>query len=346
MRARAHRRQSRGERSGFPCLRGALANRVSGGIPYTGAPVPGAAAVRHLNYNHLLYFWTVAREGSIARAAETLYITPQTVSGQIKLLEDAIGRPLFHRVGRRLVLSETGQVVHQYADEIFSLGAELARRLKSSDPGVPFVLNVGIVNSIVKLITYKILEPALLLNDELRVICWEGSLERLLADLAVMRLDLVISDRPIPTGMNVKAYNHPLGATGVGFFIRADAALRYTRDFPHTLHTAPMLLPTNASALRRRLDGWFDAHELRPRVVAEFDDSALMKAFGGAGRGVFPAPTAIAASVERMYGARLIGEAEGVEESYFAISPERKIRHPSVLSITETARETLFASAD
>jgi LysR family transcriptional activator of nhaA len=298
--------------------------------------------MRHLNYNHLLYFWTVAREGSIARAAEALYITPQTVSGQIKLLEDTIGRPLFDRVGRRMVLSETGRVVNQYADEIFSLGAELAQRLKSTDPGVPFVLNVGIVNSIAKLITYQVLEPAMALDDELRIACWEGDLERLLADLAVLRLDLVISDRPIPTGLNVKAYNHALGDSAVAFYMRTDVAMVYTRAFPQALHQAPMLLPINTSALRRRLDDWFEAHNLRPQVVAEFDDSALMKAFGSAGRGVFPAPVAIARHVEAMYGARMIGEAEGVTESYYAISPERKIHHPAVLRIIESARERLF----
>ncbi|MEQ8858511.1 MAG: transcriptional activator NhaR [Pseudomonadales bacterium] len=299
--------------------------------------------MRHLNYNHLLYFWTVAREGSIARASEALFLTPQTISGQLKLLEEAIGKPLFHRVGRRLVLSETGQIVNQYADEIFSLGAELTQRMKSGDPGAPFVLNVGIVNSIAKLIAYQILEPALELEEDMRMVCWEGSLEQLLADLAVHRLDLVISDHPIPTGLSVKAYNHRLGESGVSFFADPRKAKAYSRDFPRSLDDAPLLLPVNTSALRRRLDDWFEERSIRPTIIAEFDDSALLKAFGEAGIGLFPAPTAIAGKVESMYSSRQVGEIDGVIETYYAISPERKIKHPAILSITETARERVFS---
>ncbi len=299
--------------------------------------------MRHLNYNHLLYFWTVAREGSIARASEALFLTPQTISGQLKLLEEAIGKPLFHRVGRRLVLSETGQIVNQYADEIFSLGAELTQRMKSNDPGAPFVLNVGVVNSIAKLVAYQILEPALELEEDMRMVCWEGSLEQLLGDLAVHRLDLVISDHPIPTGLSVKAYNHRLGESGVSFFANAAKARSYARGFPNSLDQAPLLLPVNTSALRRRLEDWFEEQSIRPRIIAEFDDSALLKAFGEAGIGLFPAPTAISNKVESMYSARQVGTIDGVHETYYAISPERKIKHPAILSITESARERLFS---
>jgi LysR family transcriptional activator of nhaA len=298
--------------------------------------------MRHLNYNHLLYFWTVAREGSIARASDVLFLTPQTISGQLKLLEEAVGKPLFHRVGRRLVLSETGQIVNHYADEIFSLGAELAQRMKSTQPGTPFVLNVGIVNSIAKLIAYQVMAPSLSLEDRIRVVCWEGDLEKLLADLAVHRLDVVISDHPIPTGLSVKAYNHLLGESGVSFFCASERLPEYAGSFPGCLDGAPMLLPVNTSALRRRLDDWFEQNDLHPAVVAEFDDSALMKAFGSAGAGIFPAPTAIAPTLERMYGVRQIGSVSAVLETYYAISPERKISHPAVLRITEAARHGLF----
>ena len=298
--------------------------------------------MRHLNYNHLLYFWTVAREGSIARASEALFLTPQTISGQLKLLEEAIGKPLFHRVGRRLVLSETGQIVNQYADEIFSLGAELTQRMRSGEPGAPLVLNVGIVNSIAKLIARQILRPALDLEGELRLVCWEGSLEKLLADLAVHRLDLVISDHPIPTGLSVKAYNHLLGESGVAFFADRRKVRRYAPEFPRSLDGAPVLLPVNTSALRRRLDDWFEQKGVRPKILAEFEDSALQKAFGEAGIGLFPAPSAIAGKVESMYSARRVGEVDGVRETYYAISPERKIKHPAILGITEAARERLF----
>ncbi|MDZ7669857.1 MAG: transcriptional activator NhaR [Gammaproteobacteria bacterium] len=299
--------------------------------------------MRHLNYNHLLYFWTVAREGSITRASEVLFLTPQTISGQLKLLEETIGQPLFHRVGRRLVLSETGQLVKEYADEIFSLGAELAQRMKNLDPGTPIALNVGVVNSIAKLISYQILAPGLEGDQGIRLTCWEGSLEHLLAELAIHRLDLVISDHPIPTGLSVRAYNHPLGESGVSFFAGASIAESYARDFPASLDHAPVLLPMNTSALRRRLDDWFEARGIRPRVIAEFDDSALLKAFGEAGLGLFPAPSVIAEQVATMYSASRIGEVDGVHETYFAISPERKIKHPAVRMITESARARLFS---
>ena len=297
--------------------------------------------MRHLNYNHLLYFWTVAREGSIAKASEALFVTPQTISGQLKLLEEAIDKPLFHRVGRRLSLTETGQVVNQYADEIFSLGAELAQRVKSGEAGTPFELNVGVVNSIAKLIAYRILEPALKNGDELRIVCFENDLNKLLADLAVHRLDLVISDRPIPAGLNVKAYNHQIGESGVGFFAARQRAARYIDDFPACLDKARMLLPVKSTAMRRRLDDWFEQNAIQPLVVAEFDDSALMKAFGEADVGVFPAPSAIAEKIESMYNAKLIGEAHGLTEKYYAISPERKIKHPAVRLITDHARSRL-----
>ncbi|MFM8356859.1 MAG: transcriptional activator NhaR [Gammaproteobacteria bacterium] len=300
--------------------------------------------MRHLNYNHLLYFWTVAREGSIARASEVLFLTPQTISGQLKLLEDAIGKPLFVRVGRRLVLSETGHVVNQYADEIFSLGAELAQRMKSEQPGSPFVLNVGIVNSIAKLVAYQVLEPALRMPEQIRLVCWEGDLEKLLADVAVHRLDVVLSDHPIPTGLSVRAYNHLLGESEISFFAPADDAARYRAAFPRSLDQAPMLLPLNTSALRRRLDDWFEPEGLRPNIIAEFDDSALMKAFASAGVGIFPGPTALGKTLADMYGVESIGTVPELLESYYAISPERKISHPAVARILETARVTLFKS--
>jgi LysR family transcriptional activator of nhaA len=298
--------------------------------------------MRHLNYSHLLYFWTVAREGSIAKASKVLHLTPQTISGQIKLLEESIGEPLFQRVGRGLALTDTGQVVNQYADEIFSLGAELTQRVRSKEPGMPVALNVGIVNSIPKLVAYRTLAPAMSMADPIRVVCWEADLDRLLGDLAVHRLDLVLSDRPVPTGLNVKAYNHPLGSSPVAMFAGKKLVTKYRKGFPESLQDAPLLMPVNTSALRRGLDEWLDRHGVTPNVVAEFDDSALMKAFGEAGTGIFPAPLAIEAEVEHMYHARSIGTVDGLKESYFAISPERKIKHPAVLQITAAAREGLF----
>ncbi|HEY5646119.1 MAG TPA: transcriptional activator NhaR [Pseudomonadales bacterium] len=301
--------------------------------------------MRHLNYNHLQYFWVVAREGSIARASKLLHLTPQTISGQLKLLDESVGEPLFQRVGRGLGLTEAGRIVYQYADEIFSLGTELSERIRSKSPGAPETLNVGIVNSIAKLIAYRIIEPALELPDPVRVVCMEADLEHLLGELALHRLDLVISDRPIPTGLSVKAYNHPLGDSGVALFAQKRTASRFARRFPQSLQDAPVLLPVRANPLRRDLDEFFERVNVTPRVVAEFDDSALLKAFGEAGAGVFPAPMAIREQVEHMYHSRLIGEVAGVAEHYFAISPERKLKHPAVMHITEVARERLSDGA-
>jgi LysR family transcriptional activator of nhaA len=298
--------------------------------------------MRHLNYNHLLYFWTVAREGSIARASDVLHLAPQTISGQLKLLEESVGDPLFHRVGRGLVLSETGHFVFQYAEEIFSVGAELAQRVRSRQPGMPGILNVGVTNSIPKLIAYRILRPSLEMEDPVRVVCREGNLEQLLGDLAVHRMDILISDRPTPTGLNVRAYNHLLGESSISFFVGKASARKYRSRFPDSLDGAPLLLPVTTNALRRSLDDWFEEQGISPKVVAEFDDSALLKAFGEAGSGVFPAPSAIRHEVETMYSARCIGTAESLTEKYYAVSPERKLKHPAVVNITETARARLF----
>lgn len=299
--------------------------------------------MRHLNYNHLLYFWTVSREGSIARAAESLHLTPQTVSGQIKLLEETIGQRLFKRAGRGLVLTDTGRTVQQYADEIFSVGIELAQHLRGDESGRSQTLNVGIVNSIPKLIAYRILKPALDMETPVRVACHEAGLDQLLGDLAVHRLDLVISDHAIPVGFNLKAFNHKLGTSTIGFFAAKSLAPEFTQAFPRSLDDAPMLLPLTSSSLRRGLNDWFQALDIKPRIVAEFDDSALLKAFGEAGNGIFPAPTAIRAEVERTYDALCIGETDAVQEFYFAISPERRLRHPAVIRITDTARRALLA---
>lgn len=297
--------------------------------------------MRHLNYTHLLYFWSVAREGSVTAAAEVLNLTPQTISGQIKLLEETIGEPLFNRVGRGLALTETGQVVRQYADEIFMLGAELTQRVKSQQTLVPSTLNVGVVDSIPKLVALRVLEPVFSLEDPVRIVCREGPLDTLVAELAIHRLDLVISDRPLSPGIGVKAFSHLLGESGISLFAHKSIAKQYRKDFPACLQGAPVLLPIE-SPMRRALDEWFDSKDINPTIIAEFSDSALLKAFGEAGYGIFPAPTAIAEEVSSMYHAVSLGECD-VTERYFAISPERKIRHPAVLAVTESARQRLFS---
>lgn len=300
--------------------------------------------MRHLNYSHLQYFWTVAREGSVARAAEVLNLTPQTISGQLKLLDEAVGQPLFNRVGRRLVPSEMGRVVFEYAEEIFTTGAELANVVRGRQMGGPTSLAVGIVSSLPKLIAERIVAPAMMAEQAVRVRCQEASLEQLLSELAVHRLDIVLSDQPVPDGLNIKAYNHRLGESGMSFFALRSQARRYRSKFPDSLADAPMLLPSPNSALRRRLDDWFEAHEVYPRIVGEFDDSALLKAFGEAGVGIFAGPTVIAEEICRMYRMAVIGETDEIKERFYAISPERRLKHASVVMITDTARADLFTA--
>ncbi len=297
--------------------------------------------MRHLNYNHLLYFHTVAREGSVAKAAKVLHLTPQTVSGQIKLLEDVIGEPLFLRVGRGLTLSDTGRVVQTYADEIFSVGTALAQRLQNSGQESARALRVGIVDSFPKLVACRLLGVTLKDDDPARLSCSEGKLEALLADLSVHRLDLILSDRPVPTELNVRAYNHILGSSRMAFFAPNDWSERLSRGFPHSLVDVPVLMPDASSALRRSLDHWFDELAIAPQVVAEFDDSALMKTFGEAGLGVFPAPEVIASEISRSFHATQIGLITDVTETFIAISPQRRLRHPSVLRIAKMARQVL-----
>ncbi|MCH9694127.1 MAG: transcriptional activator NhaR [Gammaproteobacteria bacterium] len=300
--------------------------------------------MRHLNYSHLQYFWAVAREGSIAKASESLHVTPQTISGQLKLLDQAVGNPLFDRVGRRLVLSDLGQLVYEYADEIFSTGAELASVVRGNQTNGPKTLSLGIVSSMPKLIAERIVAPAMMAENPVRVRCHESSLEQLLSELALHKLDLVLSDKPVPDGLGIKAYNHRLGESGMSFFSQRGRARRYRARFPESLNDAPLLLPTQNSALRRRLDDWFENHELSPRIAGEFDDSALLKAFGEAGVGVFAAPTVIEEEICRMYRMSVIGRTEEIRERFYAISPERRLRHSSVVLITDTARSSLFAA--
>ena len=301
--------------------------------------------MRHLNYSHLHYFWTVAREGSIAQASQSLHLTPQTISGQLKLLDEAVGQALFNRVGRRLVLSDMGKVVFEYADEIFAVGAELASVVRGNHANGPKSLAVGVVNSMPKLIAERIIAPALTAEEPIRVRCHEASLEQLLSELAVHKLDLVLSDQPVPDGLNLKAYNHRLGVSGLSFFAQRRQARRYRGRFPDSLSEAPMLLPSPNSALRRRLDDWFENHELSPRIVGEFDDSALLKAFGEAGAGVFAGPSVIEEEICRMYRTSVIGQTDEIRERFYAISPERRLKHAAVVLVTDVARSDLFTTS-
>jgi LysR family transcriptional activator of nhaA len=302
-----------------------------------------AVGVNWLNYHHLLYFWTVAREGSISRACEQLHVAQPTISSQLRKLEKSVGDQLFKRVGRNLVLTETGQLVLRYADEIFSLGQELMDVLQGKPAGTPLRFLVGIADVLPKLIVYRLLEPALHLPEPVQLTCDEGDLDALLMELAAHRLDIVLSDSPIGPTVNVKAYSHLLGECGVLVFGKAGHARRLRLKFPKSLDGAPFLLPLGRTVLRRSLDHWFESRNIRPQIVAEFEDSALLKVFAQEGVGVFAAPSAIEKEICRQYGVRPIGELPGIQERYYAISVERKLKHPAVVAISDTAREKLFA---
>jgi LysR family transcriptional activator of nhaA len=295
-----------------------------------------------LNYHHLLYFWTVVHEGSVARAAEQLRLAQPTVSGQIRVLEEALGEKLFTRSGRSLVPTEVGRVVYRYADEIFSLGRELMDTLRDRPTGRPVRLVVGVADAVSKLIAYRLLEPALALDEPVHVVCREDKPERLLADLAVHGVDLVLSDSPVPPTVRVRAFSHLLGECGTTIFAAPKQAASLKRSFPASLAGAPFLMPADGTALRRALDAWLESQGVRVSVVGEFDDSALMKTFGQAGIGAFAAPSVIEREVQTQYGVRVVARVEPVRERFYAISVERRIKHPAVAAISEQARTRLF----
>ena len=296
-----------------------------------------------LNLKHLRYFWAVATNGSIARASEILHLTPQTISGQLGELEQQIGAKLLTKSGRNLVLTDTGRLVLSYADEMFRLEGELRNELSGRRIGSTSVLNVGIAMVVPKLLAYRVLAPALQTPKGIRLICHEAPLVDLLADLSVHKLDLVLADSPLSPTLSIRAYNHPLGESGITFFAIASEAPRYRDRFPASLDGAPMLMPSGSSALRRALELWFSHAEISPVVVAEFEDRALMKAFGEAGVGIFTSPTAVEEDVLTKYGVSVIGRTEDIKERFYAISAERRIKHPAVSAITEAARTHVFS---
>jgi LysR family transcriptional activator of nhaA len=295
-------------------------------------------AMEWLNYHHLLYFWLVAREGSLTSACAQLRLSQSTVSGQVRRLEHALGEKLFERSGRRLALTEVGHLVFRYADEIFGLGRELQDALAGQPVGRPLRLAVGVADVVPKLVAQRILEPALRLPQPVRMICHEDKPERLLADLAVHDLDVVISDAPVGPNVRVRAFHHLLVECGVVLFASTKLAAAHRRRFPRSLDGAPFVLPAETTALRRSLESWFESSGIRPRVIAEFEDSALLKVFGEAGHGIFPVPEVIADEVRRSGAVRMIGHVDGVRERFYAITVERRLKHPAVIAIGEAAR--------
>jgi LysR family transcriptional activator of nhaA len=297
-----------------------------------------------LNYHHLLYFWMVAKEGGITPAADALHLSQPTLSTQIGKLEKSMGVKLFDRRGRSLVLTDTGQMVFRYADEIFSLGRELADTLRGRPIDDSIRLYVGVPDVLPKLVVYRLLKPALEMDERVRLVCSEGKLSDLLSDLAVHRLDMVLADSPLTPEVNVRAFNHLLGECGVTVLGTATLSNEYRRGFPQSLNRAPMLLPTQNTTLRRALEQWFDAHDIRPDTRHEIEDSAVLKVFGQAGEGLIVVPSVVEDEVRRQYALEPIGRIADIRERFYAISVERRLKHPAVVAISEAARESFFGA--
>jgi LysR family transcriptional regulator, transcriptional activator of nhaA len=300
------------------------------------------AVIRKLNYQHLLYFWSVVRTGSLTRACEELALSPPTISAQLRTLEERLGEKLLTKSGRTLVPTEVGRLVYSYADEIFGLGRDLVDALEHRPTRRPLRLVVGIDDVVPKEIAHRLLEPALGLKQPVRIVCREGTLDRLLADLAVHEIDLVLSDAPITPSLHVRAYSHHLGTGETSWMATPALAKTLRRGFPQSLDGVPVLLPTDDTAIRRALDQWLDQHNVRPIMIGEFEDYALLREFARAGHGFAPVPSVLQDQFRREYGFATVGPATGVESQFFAISVERKIKHPAIAAVVEHGRR-IFA---
>lgn len=303
------------------------------------------AAMLSFNYHHLYYFWVVAREGSIARACRELQLAQPTISAQLRVLEEAIGKPLFLRRNRGLVLTDIGRTVYRYAEDIFAIGKTLSQVLEGLEPQQPIRLVAGIADGMPKLIAYRFLEAALDIPEPVQITCRESRLDHLLADLAINEVDIVISDAPVPPTIRINAFSHFLGESEVTLFATAKMATAYRAGFPRSLDQAPFLLPTSPSTLRLELDRWFAAHDIHPRIVGEFDDSAMLKTFGQAGRGIFPGLTVLEKEIVQQYHVRVVGHISTIKEQYYGITLERTMKHPAVVAIAESAMRQLVAPA-
>jgi LysR family transcriptional regulator, transcriptional activator of nhaA len=298
-----------------------------------------------VNFKHLHYFWVTAKAGGIMRAGEQLHTTPQTLSGQIKLLEAWLGRQLFRKNGRQLELTDEGRLALGYADQIFTLGAEMETALRQARGGQKILdFRVGVADSVAKSVVYRLLEPALSVSEPVRLICSEGKFPDLLAQLALHRLDLVMADEPMSGRLSIKAFNHALGSTPMSFFCTPALKASLQGDFPGCLNDAPMLIQGLSSSVRKQLDSWLTKHQIHPRIIGEFDDAALLQAFGREGRGVFMSASVLELETIAQYGVQVIGRTSEMVEDFYAVSVERRITHPCVAAITHAARRQLFSA--
>jgi LysR family transcriptional activator of nhaA len=295
-----------------------------------------------INYQHLYYFWMVAKQGSITAACDILHLAQPTISGQLAVFEQSVGTKLLRKEGRRLVLTETGRAVFHYAEEIFALGREMGHMLKGRTTERGLRLNIGISDAMPKLIAYRLMAPLLRLSDPKQIQCVEDKTERLLTEIGLHSIDMMLSDVPATPASGTRVFNHFLGESSVAVFAAVDLAERYRQDFPRCLNGAPFLLPTGNTSLRRSLDQWFDTQQISPVIQAEVEDSALLKTFGAASAGLFFSPRAVAEEIQRQYGTIMLGVAEGVTERFYAITAQRRLKHPLVTAILENAKPGLF----
>lgn len=292
-----------------------------------------------LNYKHLHYFYTTAREGSVASAAALLHVSPQTISGQLGIFQEYLGVELFDRKGKQLVMNDMGKMVYDYAEDIFSLGAELQQSIQRRDNKEQFRFAVGVTEVIPKILSVNILESCFELTEPMKLVCREGDFDTLLSELALNKLDLILTDRQLPPGIPIRAYNHFLGECGLTFYSGGKRAKKLAADFPQSLHQHPLLICGDKSNQKMNLQSWFDSEQIAPQVVAECDDSALIKYFGRSGHGVFCTPSIIETHVVEQYGVSIIGRTEEVREHFYAVSPERKVKHPGVKRLLDSARQ-------
>ncbi len=295
-----------------------------------------------LNYHHLLYFWSVAKHGTVVKACEELRLAQPTISKQIGLLEQTLGEKLFLRQGRHLVLTEMGRIIFRHAEDIFSIGQDLMNTVKGRGSGRPIRLNVGIVDVVPKLLAARLLESTFKQFPGMRLVCWEDKLDQLLANLAIHGLDLVIADTPAPPTIKVQVYNHSLGESGVTFFAKSKLAARYRRNFPRSLHGAPILLPTSNTMLRRLLDDWFMLQKVIPTVIGEFEDSATLKAFGQEGHGLFPISTVMEKEICQQYRVQVVQRVRSLSQKFYAITAERRLKHPAVVALFNAAHREIL----
>jgi LysR family transcriptional activator of nhaA len=294
-----------------------------------------------LNYHHLYYFFTTAKEGSIVKAAEVLNLTPQTISGQISTLESSLGFQLFDRVGKRLMMNDQGKLTYQFAQDIFALGNELQHTLHNQYQGTQQVFTVGITDALPKVLAFNLFRSCFDGEKDVRLICKEGDIDTLLAELAINKLDIILSDRQLQPESHVKAYNHIIGEGGVTFFASHTQAQTLQPDFPHSLHLQPFLISGEKSVQRLNLMAWFDTLNIQPIIKGEFEDSALTKLFGQAGYGVFCAPTSIEQHIIQQYNVQVVGRTTDIKEQLYLLSPERKLKHPAVVPLFEHAKKMM-----